>query len=153
MDTCKDGRCKRILYGEKEFGVRQARKGPRVLYAVTRNKRLGFYTSVQSSWILRKISGLSNAHGSHIDINLPYYGENRASTATWTNFTDYSLAMFDERIWETAASKVLDAKPFALGFRIAPHLEGCPDNGPKFSDLFLSLGGSNPIRCHKVPLR
>ena len=93
-------------------------------------------------------------HGSHIDINIPYYGENRASTATWTNFTDYSLAMFDERIWETvrrSASKVLDAKPFALGFRIAPHPEGCPDNGPRVSDLYLSLGVLPPLDAIRCP--
>ena len=32
-----------------------------------------------------------------------------------------------------SASKVLDAKPFALKFRIALHPEGCPDKGPKIS--------------------
>ena len=81
----------------------------------------------------------------HIDINMPYYRQNRASMATWTNFTDYSLAMFDERIRETVnryqRSKVHQKsrtpKPSALTFRIAPYMKGCPDNGPKISDPYL----------------
>ena len=44
-----------------------------------------------------------------------------------------------------SASKVLDAKPFALRSRIASHLEGCPDNGSKISDLHLSRGSLPPL--------
>ena len=50
-----------------------------------------------------------------------------------------------------SASRVLDAKPFALRFRIVPHPEGCPDNGPKVSDLYLSWGLSPPLDTIRYP--
>ena len=39
-----------------------------------------------------------------------------------------------------SASKVLDAKPFALRFLIALYPEDCSDKGPEMSDLHLSRG-------------
>ena len=43
-----------------------------------------------------------------------------------------------------STSKVLDAEPFKLRFRMMPYQESCPDNGPRIPEL---AGGYDPYQA------